>query len=245
MIRPLARMLGAWRLGAVWFFCCFAMVIAQEAQPAVAGKMLSGWDLTSVKGGTQVLNQVPHMPALKFGKDEPAEVDGGLQFNNGAQLNLALRPGTISGFLDGRTPFEISMSLTPLQPPSGYDGGLFDGGPATLRLMLNHSMRIGIGVNQGKGKKTAAFSGKTILEFNKPYELLVQFTGENVTLFINGKFDGSVRATIPAIEREVIILIGSGWGRDYYYNGVIKSLAIRALAVPGTSVTSGADPAIP
>lgn len=50
-------------------------------------------------------------------------------------------------------------------------------------------------------------------------------------LYVDGKLDGAVKASLPAATSAEIV-IGNSAGQDYYYNGIIQQLDITELVEP-------------
>jgi len=207
----------------------FLLLLASAAgasEPAlVPGKTLAAWDFTKATDELAP-NSVPGMPDLKAGREVPGVVKDGMQFNNGGRLEGRCVPG----MLDGKTPFELSMRVKPLQLPGGYCGGLFqcfEFGKAGFRLYLFGFMRLGCDIYQDGGKP-AHVSGKTTLELGKAYEVRLLFTPGHAYLYLDGKLDGSVKTGLPAATK-ADILVGDSAGKDYYYNGVIGHITIKEL----------------
>ena len=191
----------------------------------VPGRVIAAWEFTKATDELAP-NSVPGMPDLKAGREIPGVVKDGMQFNNGGCLQ---GPG-VPGLLDGRTPFELSLRIKPLQLPSGYCGGLFqcfEYNKAGFRLCLIGNMRLSCDIYP-PGGKIVQLNAKATLELSRTYDVKVLFTPEYAYLYLDGKLDAAVKTGLPAATT-ADILVGDSAGRDYYYNGVINHITIKEL----------------
>jgi hypothetical protein len=191
----------------------------------VPGQIIAAWDFTKATDELAP-NAVPGMPDLKAGRETPGVVKDGMQFNNGGCLQC---PG-VPGLLDGKTPFELSLRIRPLQLPGGYCGGLFqcfEYNKAGFRLCLLGHMRLTCDIYP-PGGKLVQLRGQTVLELGRTYDVRVLFAPEYAYLYLDGKLDAAVKSGLPAATK-ADILVGDSAGRDYYYNGVIGYITIKQL----------------
>ena len=197
----------------------------------VSDKIISQWDFTKASEKEEIVpNSIEGMPSFKFNHvDYPVKVYGGLRFDNGASVSCSFDPGEIPGFLDGETPFELRITFTPLRSPSGSSGALFDCGPRGIRVSLWQILWPALSFKPVSGKPVGVLS-KNPLPLEKQNVLIIQFMPKKIKMLANGKLVKKQKGSLPRKVKKLInIRVGAGYGKDMYFNGIIKDITIRKL----------------
>jgi hypothetical protein len=212
-------LLGAARLGAA-------------ADPE--GKLLSQWNLSNFDG-KQVPNLVEDGGPLIVGNTSPTAVTEGelkgLHFEAGQSLQVQshLLPG-MGGFGEEHQPFSLEVVLSPSSLPSGYWGGIFEAmvfEQSGFRMSLDQHRKIAVEVFCSDGTRNLLVS-RSVLELGRAYKVEIRFESHSATLLIDGRTDAEKEMPLPA-PYQGNVAIGTTGGTDYFFNGTISEITLRAL----------------
>ncbi|HEY3330840.1 MAG TPA: glycoside hydrolase family 2 TIM barrel-domain containing protein [Capsulimonadaceae bacterium] len=196
------------------------------APPAAA------WDFTNVTGGT-IPNTVSGGAPLKFftwnNPPQPVVLPGaGVRFAHGSSAE-----GTVKGIpgIGDATPWTLGVDLTIDAKPDGYCGGVFQAMQylkAGLRLVVSQDLKLTAELYQADGKGRYLTSSAP-LTAGRDYKVKVSFDGAKAMLYLNNHLDAVIDSPVPAAYNDGC-QIGVAGGKDYNFNGVIRSVSITPLA---------------
>ncbi len=201
--------------------------VERKEGAAAGAKLASRWLLASAKDKT-VENQVSAMPPLRFGDKAPAPENDGLRFKGGACLMAGSKD--CADIFNG-APFSLRVRLKVEGPPPGYMGGVFqrmDYLKAGFRLVVYQGLTIGAEIFAVPDKPVHLVS-KDPLKPGQTYDVELKFDGVFATLLVDGKLAAKA-ASAPPAACQADTVIGQASGKDYYFDGVISSIELLALA---------------
>lgn len=205
-----------------------------NAEEFKRGKLLSAWDFTKATE-KNVPNEVAGLKVIHIPKKHnPIKVAEGLQFTDGQRAHTILKEDSIPGFTDGKGPFEITARFKVNKGCEGYCAAIFTNNESLMLVMMKSmSFRMNTIIDKKAKNKIYLPSIKEnkksmVFEFGKFYDVSIKFMPDKTELRINGKLNNSIDkgALIP---RYGIFRLGSGWGQNRFFNGVISYIKIYKL----------------
>ncbi|HEY3332751.1 MAG TPA: glycoside hydrolase family 2 TIM barrel-domain containing protein [Capsulimonadaceae bacterium] len=195
-----------------------APVAAWEFSTAANGSIPS-----SVAGGAPLrFATVPNVP--------PAVSDsaGGVRFSHGAQVYGSMKG--VPGISDG-TPWAVDVDMTVEAKPDGYCGGVIEAGEylrSGMRIVVGGDLKLCCEIYNADGKGRYLVSSAP-LTLGRSYKVRVAFDTGRATLLLNNHIDALIDAPIPSPYGGDFRL-GAAGGKDYNFNGVVRSVAITPIA---------------
>jgi len=202
----------------------------ETAGNAQAAKPVAEWNFSAMKDG-KIPSTIAGGDSLTLGGEKnaplpkPAE-GGGLRFAHGSSVFGPIK--SYPGGGDGG-PWSVVVDLTVEEKPDGYCSGIFSA-PGWRLTLGQGNMKVTAEIAGSDGKQYY-LSSKTPLTFGRDYKVRVVFDGKRALMYLNNRLDSMLESPFPKATAGDFTM-GVAGGQSYYFNGVIRSVAIIPSAKP-------------